>query len=156
MYTFRFAARHLVVGALAAVLATVFVLGTASTADAQVPEGPGDLLDPDTLPPEIQDLVGELNLEELLSLLELLEEDPGPQPAPPPETAVPPPTPAATPVAQAPAAPQVTQRPVGGVATGAGGAAPTSGAPSLSLLLAGAVTLTGAGTAVSRAHAGAA
>lgn len=92
----------------------------------------GDLLelDPDDLLGlQLDELLGMLNLEDLLGLLDLLGEDP---PAEDPDP-VPDPTPT-TP----PAAPQdqVTEVPRGGVATGAGGASETTGASTAPVMLA--------------------
>lgn len=109
----------------------------------------GDLLDPDQLL-ELEELLGvgdlldleDLSLDELLGLLDLLDaEDPTP-PADDPDAVVvtDPPAPGASPTPAA--APQVTQRPVGGVAAGAGGASEQAGA-SWPLLALSALTMAG-------------
>lgn len=109
----------------------------------------GDLLDPDQLL-ELEELLGvgdlldleDLSLDELLGLLDLLDaEDPTP-PADDPDAVVvtDPPAPGASPTPAA--APQVTQRPVGGVAAGAGGASEHAGA-TWPLLALSALTMAG-------------
>lgn len=88
----------------------------------------GDLLDlnpDDLLGLQLDELLEMLNLEDLLGLLDLLGEDPAPDPVPADPTPTPPP----------PAA-QVTEVPRGGVATGAGGASDTGAAGTAPLVLA--------------------
>lgn len=172
MLTRHLTLRPLLVGSMAVLFALFLALGGASVAHAQLPdvlpedpeapESPesGGLLDGLTEGEllELQDLLGlteeelleleNLTLEELLALLDLLDtEDPAPAPDPVPAPVAPAPPPAVPAAAPAPAAPQVTQRPVGGVAAGAGGAS-DQGASSVPLLALGALALAGAGAAV--------
>lgn len=152
--TRRLVLRPLLVACLAVLFGLFLVLG-APAAHAQVPqlpdvEDPGGLLDIiDILDPEGLLDLEDLSLDELLDLLDLLGQDTPPPVAP--ETATP--APAVQPPAPGPPAPaprQVVQRPVGGVATGAGGATEQHGGTTLPLLALGALTLTGTAVTVTR------
>lgn len=159
--TLRVLLRPLMVASLA-VLFGLFLAHGAGTAHAQLlpEEDPAvpEVEEPEAPAPEEEeeaDLIGQLlevldpegvldlenlSLDELLSLLDLLAEDTPPPPAvePAPVAQVPAPTPAPAPPPRA----QVVQRPVGGVATGAGGAT-DNGGTTLPLLAFGALTLAG-------------
>lgn len=139
---------------LLAAVATTLAL-SASTAHAQEPgqepgqEPDGELPELEGLPEleQLPDLEG-LDLQELLDLLNLLaqEEPEAPAPAPEPAPVAPPPL-GPPPPASAATVPQVTQRPVGAVAAGAGGAS-QHGPSTWPLLVLGALTLTGASAAL--------
>lgn len=161
--TRRILLRPLLVGSLAVLFGLYLALG-ASPAFAQVegllpegeqpapegevPEGEtpeGGLLDGVLEGGSLEELLQDLSLDELLNLLDLLgEESPeGPAPVPAAQPAPVPATPTAT-----QASPQVAQRPVGGVATGAGGT--DNGGTTAPLLALGALTLAGAAAGVTR------
>lgn len=152
MTALRFAVRPLAVGSAAALMLLFLAFGAASTAHAQVPgevlpdpEGGEELL---PLPEgELPPLEG-LTLEELQRLLDQLLGEQTTEPPPAEPAAVPPPAPAAAAnPAPAPVSGQVTQRPVGAVAAGAGGAS-DQGATSWPLLALGTVTLAGTAAAL--------
>lgn len=152
MTALRFAVRPLAVGAAAALMLLFLAFGPASTAHAQdpgqllpEPEGGEELL---PLPEgELPPLEG-LTLEELQRLLDQLlgEQTTEPPPAEPASAPAPAAAPAPNP-APAPGGGQVTQRPVGGVAAGAGGAS-DQGATTWPLLALATVSLAGTAAAL--------
>lgn len=161
--TMRLLLRPLIVGALAVLFGLSLAL-SASPAFAQV----GDLLPGGEQPPPggeepppegspldqllegggtVEELLRTLTLDELLGLL---AEEPPAAPAPVPDPA-PAPAPVATPTSGPQPGAQVAQRPVGGVATGAGGAT-DNGGTTAPLLALGALVLAGTAAGVTRSR----
>lgn len=145
--TMRILLRPLIVGSLAVLFGLYLALGAAAPAHAQLEDVTSPLDEVLEGGGTVEDLLETLTLDELLNLLaEEPPAEPAPvvDPAPPPapvQTAIPTATPATT--------PQVAQRPVGGVATGAGGAT-DDGGTTAPLLALGALALAGTGAAVTR------
>lgn len=148
--TMRLLLRPLIVGSLAVLFGLYLALGAAAPAHAQLEDVTSPLDEVLEGGGTVGDLLETLTLDELLNLLaEETPEDPAPVVDPEPA-----PAPVATPVSGPQPGAQVAQRPVGGVATGAGGAT-DNGGTTAPLLALGALALAGTAAGVTRSRAAA-
>lgn len=146
--TMRMLFRPLIVGALAALFGLFLALGAAAPAHAQLDDVTSPLDEVLEGGGTVGDLLETLTLDELLGLLaEDAPQDPAPVADPAPA-----PAPVATPTSGSQPGAQVAQRPVGGVATGAGGAT-DNGGTTAPLLALGMLVLAGTAAGVTRARA---
>lgn len=147
--TMRMLLRPLIVGSLAVLFGLYLALGAAAPAHAQLEDVTSPLDEVLEGGGTVGDLLETLTLDELLGLL--AEEEAPADPAPVADPA-PAPVPVATPATGPQPGAQVSQRPVGGVATGAGGAT-DNGGTTAPLLALGALVLAGTAAGVTRPRA---